>query len=355
MSLDAALCPIVALDGAFDVSSPSERIAQLKRRAARLRAELLERDPAVCYRSIELVRVPYPTRFGFLGACRVPTPYIHICNRLFIIQTMSDDGLKTILVSPTDVEGNAQTPFFKRLAEQFKVLGPLSQRAQAVMAPVRCTVEQAMKQAGLSPAQVDYITYDHLHTQDLRAWLGPQGLFPRAKLLVQRQEWQTALAPSPPQRDWYCPDGLRGIDPDRVILLDGDVMVGHSVALVRTPGHTEGNHSVVARTPEGLMVTSENGVGPDAYAPQHSKIPGLARYASQTGMEVVLNGNTLERGLDQYMSMILERELAGPSVRDERFYNTVCSSEFDAFWAFPGIKPTFSFGDLSFGALQRAS
>ena len=97
------------------------------------------------------------------------------------------------------------------------------------------------------------------------------------------------------------------------------------------------------------MVTSENGVGPDAYAPEHSEIPGLKRWAEATGMEVVLNGNTLERGLDQYASMIVEKTLAGPSVRDGRFPNMVCSSEFDAFWAFPGIRPTFCFGDLCFG------
>jgi hypothetical protein len=70
-------------------------------------------------------------------------------------------------------------------------------------------------------------------------------------------------------------------------------------------------------------------------------------------MEVVLNGNTLERGLDQYVSMILEKEIAGSSVRDPRFPNMVCSSEFDAFWAFPGIKPTFRFGDLEFGHVQH--
>ncbi|MFU8806669.1 MAG: hypothetical protein ACNA8W_22865, partial [Bradymonadaceae bacterium] len=144
---------------------------------------------------------------------------------------------------------------------------------------------------------------------------------------------------------------IRGVAEDRLILLDSDVMLGEGVALIRTPGHTEGNHSIVAHTPEGLMVTSENGVGPDAYAPLHSAMEPVRRYAEQTGMEVVMNGNTLERGLDQYVSMVLEKEIAGASQRDPRFPNMVCSSEFGAYWAFPGIRPTFQFGDLHFGEL----
>ena len=79
---------------------------------------------------------------------------------------------------------------------------------------------------------------------------------------------------------------------------------------LHTPGHTEGNHSFVVRTPRGLLVTSENGVGADSYAPLASRIPGLRRYAQDTGVEVILNGNTQEGGLDQYLSMIQEKEIA---------------------------------------------
>ena len=64
---------------------------------------------------------------------------------------------------------------------------------------------------------------------------------------------------------------------------------------------------------------------------------------------MILNGNTLEGGLDQYLSMVQEKEIAGKSIRDSDFYNVVNSSELTAYWAFPGIKPTFSFGDLKFG------
>lgn len=93
--------------------------------------------------------------------------------------------------------------------------------------------------------------------------------------------------------DWYCPGGIDGVPEDKVILFDHDIFLGEGVALVRTPGHTEGNHSIVVHTDDGVFVTSENGVGSDAYDPSHSQISGLRTYAHTSQMEVVLNGNTV--------------------------------------------------------------
>lgn len=166
-----------------------------------------------------------------------------------------------------------------------------------------------------------------------------------------RQEWESTLSLLPPQQQWYCPNGIANIRNDRIVLLDTSVMLGDSVALVQTPGHTEGNHSLVANTPDGLLVTSENGVSADSYSPLHSDIPGVRAYAKSTGMEVILNGNTLEGGLDQYISMIMEKTIAGPSLRNPDFCNVVTSSELTAYWGFPGLKPTFYVGSLEHGKL----
>ena len=341
--------------GARDHASPELRLASVLKAAQSFRERMLAERPVPYYQSFDLVRVPYPKRYAFKDACMVPTPYVHILNRMFAVQFESEAGLKTLLVSPSDYRRNAETPFFKRLTESF---GPLRTFAEPYMAPELGTVETSLASAGIRTDQVDYITYDHLHTQDIRRWLGVgdgPAYFPNAKLLVMRQEWESAKALLPPQRQWYCPDGIAGVPESKVILLDGDVMLGSGVALLHTPGHTEGNHSIVVHTPEGLLVTSENGVSADSYAPRHSRIPGLRRYAEHTGIEVVLNSNTLERGLDQYISMMQEREIAGPSPRNGDFYNVAPSSELAPYWLFPGIRPTFSFGPLAFGTPQGAN
>jgi hypothetical protein len=335
--------------GARSAPGPTDRLREVRRRAAQFRERFLEEPSVLYYRSFGLVRVPYPTRYALLNACRMPTPVLHIVNRLFVVQFQTGGGVKTLLFSPSDVTRNGETPFFKRLARSF---GPLEGPGRKLLSPILGTVEQRLAETGIPPEAVDYISYDHLHTQDVRRWLGVDGeagYFPNAKLLVMRQEWASAHALLPQQADWYCPRGLEGVDPAKVVLLDGDVRLGEGVALMRTPGHTEGNHSLVARTGEGLLVSSENGVGPDAYSPRASRIPGVAKYARATGMEVILNGNTLEGSIDQYLSMVQERDVAGPSPRNPEFFNVVSSSELASYWALPGITPTFSFGDLVFG------
>ncbi|RYZ89973.1 MAG: hypothetical protein EOO68_24985, partial [Moraxellaceae bacterium] len=217
-------------------------------------------------------------------------------------------------------------------------------------------VLNVLQQIGLRPEDIDYITYDHLHTQNVTRWLGGKGqaaIFPNAKLLVMREEWESSLSLLPWQNQWYCPDGIEGIDEHRVELLDDSVFLGDgSVAIMRTKGHTEGNHSIVAHTDQGLLVTSENGVSMDSYAPIHSKIAGLASYAKRTQAEIIINGNTLENGNDQYLSMIQEKSVAEPWPQDERFFNMALSSESDGYWLFPGTKPTVRMGELKFGTLN---
>ncbi|MBL4847921.1 MAG: hypothetical protein JKY65_20590 [Planctomycetes bacterium] len=320
------------------------------RSARALRDELLAGPEVLFFRSFPLVRVPYPSKYAFWRASKVLTPLLHILNRLIVVQFKGLNGERqTLLIGPSDVEGNKATPFFVDLAANARLLGQVGER---LLAPRYNEVEDCLAECGLTPRDVDYISFDHLHTQDLRRWLGShdrEGLFPRAKLLVRRTEWDSVQGPLPPWSAWYPPDGVAGIDPGRLVYFDGAVRLGEGVVLVATPGHTLGNHSFAVHTPEGVLVTSENGVCADNYAPLHSKIAGVASYAEQSGSEVVLNGNTLEGTLDQYLSMIFERELAGPSRRDPRFFNVFPSSELISYWAFPGVAPTFRLGEVHFG------
>lgn len=355
IATDPFLTPIDGLDGIFREASPVDRVRRARKEGAKLHERMTSAPRVRFFRSAVLARAPYPTRYAFLNACSVPTPFLHIVNRLFVVQVDFQGGTRTLLLSPTDVARAAETPFFKNLSER---LGPLRERGERLLGERTSTVPDRLREMGVAPESVDYISYDHLHTQDVRAWIGAggsRGLFPNAKLLVMREEWESAGGLLPTQSEWYCPDGVRGVDPSRVVLLDGSTMLGDSLAIVRTPGHTEGNHTFVTRTDLGVIATSENGVGPDAYAPHASRIPGLAKYARRTGAEVVLNGNTLESSVNQYVSMVLEKTIAGPSPTNPDFPNVVCSSEFDAYWAFPGLAPTFKVGDLAFGSLAAAS
>lgn len=343
---------ISTFDGARRALGQRARVEDVRAAALDFRRQMLAGNKLRYYQSFDLVRVPYPTRYGLRNAFSRErwVEYLHLQNRLFIAQFDTPQGLKTLLASPSDYERNERTPFFARLADR------TPRWVQDLIVKRIDTVPAILARIGLALEDVDYITYDHLHTQDVRRWLGSDqepGLLPNAKLLVHHREWASAQDLNPYQADWYCPDGMRGIPVDRVVQFDGDIMLGEGLALLHTPGHTEGNHSIVAHTDEGLWVTSENGISVDAYAPQHSRAAGVAQYARTLGAEVIINGNTLENSVDQYISMVQEKTVAGPSARDPRFPNVFPSSEMTPFWLFPGTRPGHYVGELRHGSLQR--
>jgi len=336
---------------------PQERLKAARTHANAFRERFMDEPPVQFYQSADMVRVPYPTWYAYSGVYTQSTykfPYIHILNRIFIVQYHNFSGeLKTLLFSPSDIEADRETPFFKRLTDKMPSWSPL----EGVVAPIIRDVTGALAEVGLSPEDVDYISYDHLHTQDVRRWLGTKdkpAYFPNAKLLVHEQEWLSTTSLLPVQADWYCPNGIEGVDPDKVIKFTGSIQLGEGVALVHTPGHTEGNHSLVARVPDGIRVTSENGVGADAYAPMNSKVNAIRRYAKDTGIEVILNGNTLEGSNEQYISMVIEKTIAGPS-KNPDFPNCASSSEATPYWLIPGHKVSHLIGEAKFGSLQKKS
>lgn len=345
--------PLDLFDNTRIELQPRMRLEVVRQKALAFREQMLATGKVAYYKSVDLIRVPYPTKYGLFGATTVPTPFMHILNRLFVVQFKSKEGLKTLLFSPSDIEANRETPFFKNLSERS---GPIAPYLDKFLAPRISTVEEALNTIGIKPEQVDYISYDHLHTQDVRRWLGSgdePGIFPNAKLLVMKQEWISTQGLLPSQAYWYCPNGIAGISSNKVVLLESSVVLGEGVALIQTPGHTEGNHSLVAHTDAGLLVTSENGVSADNYAPLQSDIPGVRKYAQESGSEVILNGNTQESSVDQYISMVMEKTIAGPNKDNPAFFNFVPSSELTPYWGFPGIKPTFSYGELEFGEVKR--
>ena len=68
----------------------------------------------------------------------------------------------------------------------------------------------------------------------------------------------------------------------------------------------------------------------------------------------MLNANTLEQANEQYLSMVQEKTVAGPSPHDPELPNVVPSAEATPYWAFPGLRPRRLIGDLEYGALRTS-
>jgi hypothetical protein len=256
---------------------------------------------------------------------------------------------RILLFNPTDYERGMAAPFFRDLRARYG--GVISDR---LLARRHGTVESHLGALGIGPDDVDYLAFDHLHVQDVRGWLGgkeARAYFPRAKLLVFREEWEATRDLHPLQIPWYVADGTSGVPDDRVCFLEGATWLGKGLALIMTPGHTAGNMSLVFSTAAGVFVTSENGVATESYAPERSRIRGLARHARTMGVDVVMNGNTRENSLEQYTSMIVEKTLARRP--EGEWPGFLPSSELTASMLAPGLAPTFSHGDVSFGTIEK--
>lgn len=338
-----------------------DRPAAIREAATEFRARFATPENRVrAVRTVDIASAAYPTSFAFGGAAKSINPFINLLNRLQVIQFEDFEGrLRTLAYEPTVTEGPAEAPFYEQLLARYGEF--LSYK---LFATFYNTVEEAVQQAGLRVEDVDYISFDHLHVQDVRFVLGctepgrdGKGpippLFPNAKLVTQRREWDTLRSIHPMQWAWYVEQGIDGVPEENVILVDGDVELGKGCALVATPGHTDGNHSLTINTPDGVWVSSENGVAADNWHPRISKIPGVRKTAEFFGREVILNSNTLEDSIDQYDSMIKEKALADPNPRDPRFLNILPSSEMPNWKRQWPIVPTFSYGGINYGDIRR--
>ena len=349
---------ITTFDPCRAAAGPGLRLSLVRERAAVFRDELRASGMPALARTVPLVSLPYPARFGFFRAAASPAPFLVMTNRMVVVRYRDFDGqARVLLFDPTDADLAANTPFFRALARKTpKVVERLYVRRYP-------TVLEHLADLGIAPEAVDFLSFDHLHTQDVRRWLGttrpapdldPDApvapAFPRARLLVQRDELALVAHMHPIQAPWYQPATFADLPARSIVTLDGDVMLGPGVALLSTPGHSSGNHTLVLHTNEGVWAFSENVVAAECLTPEHSAIPGLARRAAAMGWEVVLNGNTLEATATQYDSAVLEKSVVDRSARDERFVQFFPTSQLTAHPLAPGLTPTFCHDELRHGA-----
>jgi hypothetical protein len=151
------------------------------------------------------------------------------------------------------------------------------------------------------------------------------------------------------QRAWFVPDGKANVDPRKLLFTDRDIALGDGVLLLRTPGHTSGNQSLVIKTDSGVWASSENGVCVDNYNPRASAIPGLAATARTFGLDYVLNANTPELGATQYTSMALEDAMVDRCPVRPEFPQILSSSEATAVAFAPWLAPTFAHREIRHG------
>lgn len=341
----------VVVDTLADVSrlpgGPGARLRAVRDLAEAFRREFASTGMPDSISTHDLVTLPYPTRFGFFRASRAIAPFLSIINRMLVIRWHDTDGRqRTLLFEPSDHELGEYTPYFAELNKG------VPRPVRRMVSPVHGTVLGHLQTLGIDPHDVDYLLFDHLHTQDLRRWVGTtaeqtdigrvEAAFPNARVIVQRDELAGMADLHPIQKPWYQPSTYRDVPADAFHPIEGTVILGPGVAVVKTPGHVFGNQTLLLNTATGIWASSENVIAAEALTPEHSELPGLAKFAKNWHQEVVLNANTIETTADQYNSIVLEKLLVDRAQTDARFLQFFPSSELVGAWTNPGLTPTFS-------------
>jgi hypothetical protein len=360
---NTAIRPIDLFDEAHAEPQPGRQLGLIREAAVDFRRWFATTGKPLYVGSFDLAAVPYPTRFGLLHAGKALAPFVTMVNRLVVVRWQDGAGrLRTLLWEPSDVDLGRNCPFYKNLAAKTPTfLEPLGFRKLG-------TVEGHLTSLGIGLDEVDYLSFDHMHIQDVRRLLGTTGpardlgsegpvppLFPRAKLIVQRAELEMLRALHPLQRAWYQPETFTDIPQDRYRVVEGDVLLGPGVALLHTPGHTPGNHSLVLHTDTGIWASSENVIAAECLTPEHSRIRGLRRWARDMDQEVILNGNTIETTAQQYNSVIKEKCIVDRCAKNPDILQFQPTAELWPNWVNVGAQPTFTHGGIRHGSLLAGS
>lgn len=347
--------PIPELDEGWRDPRPGPRLADLRARGEAFAQVFRGEGPVRGVRTVDLLPFPYPVAFGFWQAAPSRAKYLLMRNRFNLIEFEDFAGQpRTLLVNPSEADLSARAGYFEQLRKDLLPFFPRSLLGRAA-GPARLLREQL----GVDPSRIDYVTFDHLHVQDLRRGLvgehGRPPLYPNAKLLVNRRELETLRCIHPLQRPWWIADALAGVPAEKIVVLEGSAWLGKGLALVWTPGHTLGNHSIVFNAPGlGVFAVSENGITPESYLPAASGIRSLRDYARKYDAEVVLNGNALESAMSQYTSMVLEKSLVDRGAPGGEVPNILCSSPFVRSPLAWGVGPRFVTPPVNRGVLAHS-
>ena len=273
---------IANLDKAWAETHRGAQLRAVRRAAEQLRERLAGGPRCIAVRTLPLTTLAYPTRYAFWAAAFTPAPFVMMTHRCVLVQFFQKGELKNLLFNPTDIDGARATPFFARMIEQ------LGQRLSDLVAKRFEPLEGQLARHGIAPEDIDYVAFDHFHTQDLagcsaRPTARGRPRFPNAKLLAPKNEWEDWDDLHPFQRAWFVRDGKLGVRTENILLTEGDVALGDGVMLLRTPGHTSGNQTLFLATESGVWGISENGTCADNWSPLESRIRGLAFHVQEAG------------------------------------------------------------------------
>jgi glyoxylase-like metal-dependent hydrolase (beta-lactamase superfamily II) len=200
-----------------------------------------------------------------------------------------------------------------------------SEKERAMYALERRTVVDALREHDVDPAAIDTVIVTHLHFDHaggLTTFGGgdptdqdasPSLVFPNAEIVVQRREWEDALANRSTMTRTYLRSHLDPIA-ERVRLVDGVADVAPGIRVEPLPGHTPGQQGVFVETTLGTVVFPGD-LLPTIHHAHHS---AATAYDMEPYETMLVKRRFLERAIDESLTIVLDHEPGEPSVRAVR-------------------------------------
>jgi glyoxylase-like metal-dependent hydrolase (beta-lactamase superfamily II) len=178
------------------------------------------------------------------------------------------------------------------------------------------TVVDALREIDCGPEQIDIVVVTHLHFDHAAALTrldgdgNPASTFANARIFVQRQEWEDALANKSTMSKTYLRSHLDPVA-DQVQTPEGEHEILPGLSVMPMPGHTWGQHAICFDDGEGIVcfpgdvMPTVNHVGP-AFSMGYDVLP----YVNKQQKALLLDRATREG-----WRLVLDHEPGHPVVR----------------------------------------
>ena len=172
----------------------------------------------------------------------------------------------------------------------------------------RRTVVDALAERGVAPEEIDTVIVSHLHFDHAGGLTRMDGdtavvTFPQANIVVQKREWEDALANRSTMTKTYLRNHLDPIA-DRVTLVDGEVEALPGITVWPMPGHTWGQQAIRFDDGRGTVAFAGD-VMPTA---NHVGLAFSLAYDMLPHENMLSKRALLDRAVDEGWRLVLDHE-----------------------------------------------